>query len=419
MAKLPFGTDHQELTFAGETASIAASGDAAAVCNVSAVTSLCLRTLYNTVDYTPKVPQLNYVGTTNYLNESANYSDFHVFLSRQRTDANQSYQYSYQTIDGGINMQAPETTYYGDRDVEANLDVQTVGGIVYPTKFTTYSTGGSPPFTPDLFTPTDTNEPYLEWVSNVLGQTSVPFTISTSYGDDEQTVPEAYARRVCAEFAQLGARGTTLLFSAGDDGVGANGTCVSNDGKNTTMFQPSFPASCPYVTAVGGTKGINPEVVAFRVSNGYVAGGGISNYFTQPAYQVPEVQKYLASIGDLHKGLYNPAGRAYPDISAQGYGFVVVYGGKNILVDGTSAASPAAAGVLTMVNDALIAAGRSPLGFMNPWLYKVGGSKGFNDITQGNIWGCDTSGFSAQVGWDLATGFGTPDFKKIRSALVV
>lgn len=343
MAKLPFGLDHQELSFAEETVSLASSGDAAAVCNVSAVTSLCLRTLYNTVDYVPQVPQLNYVATTNYLNESANYSDFHIYMSRYRSDANPSYQYSYQTIDGGINMQAPETEFFGQRDVEANLDVQTVGGIVYPTKFTTYSTGGSPPFTPDLFTPTNTNEPYLAWVNYVLGQKSVPFTISTSYGDDEQTVPENYARRVCAEFAQLGARGSTLLFSSGDNGVGANGTCVSNDGKNTTKFQPSFPASCPFVTAVGGTKDINPEVVAFRERNGYVAGGGISNYFPRPVYQIPEVEKYLASIGDLHEGLYNRTGRAYPDISAQGFGFVIVYGGRNTLVDGTSASSPAAA----------------------------------------------------------------------------
>lgn len=75
--------------------------------------------------------------------------------------------------------------------------------------------------------------------------------------------------------------------------------------------------------------------------------------------------------------------------------------------------------VLTMVNDALIAKGRPPLGFLNPWLYRLGGSRGFNDITQGSIWGCDTSGFPAKSGWDLATGFGTPDFKKIRSALLV
>lgn len=344
MAKLPFGLENQKLDVFDDEASLATSGNASAVCNVNAVTSLCLRTLYNTVDYIPQVPELNYVGTTNYLNESANYSDFHIYMSEFRPDAKSSYQYSYQIVNDGIDMQAPETTYYGIRDIEANLDVQTVGGITYPTKFTTYSTGGSPPFKPDIGSPTDTNEPYLTWLDFVLTQASVPFTISTSYGDDEQTVPENYARRVCAEFAQLGARGTTVLFSAGDSGVGSNGTCFSNDGKNTPTFLPEFPSSCPYVTAVGGTKGINPEVVAFRESNGYVAGGGLSNYFTRPAYQAQQVDEYLASIGNLHKGLYNPNGRGYPDIAAQSFGFVIVYGGQNIIVDGTSCASPTAAG---------------------------------------------------------------------------
>ncbi|KJY02362.1 tripeptidyl peptidase-like protein [Zymoseptoria brevis] len=425
MAKLPFGLEDQGLTFQEATVSADSTNlktyggnDAAAVCNTSAVSSLCLRTLYRTVDYTPEVPHLNYVGTTNYLNETANYSDFHIYMSQQRKDADSKYQYSYQIVDNGINFQGLETEFYGERDVEANLDVQTVGGIAYPTRFTTYSTGGSPPFTPDLATPTNTNEPYLTWVNYVLSQPSVPFTISTSYGDDEQSVPKSYAQRVCAEFAALGARGSTLLFSSGDNGVGKNGTCLSNDGKNTPKFQPSFPASCPYVTTVGGTKNINPEEVAYRVRNGYVAGGGVSNYFPRPLYQKSAVKKYLASIGNLHKGLYNPNGRAYPDISAQGYGFVVVYGGKNTLVDGTSASSPAAAGILTNVNDALIAAGRPPLGFMNPWLYSRAG-KGFNDITVGNIWGCNTSGFPAKDGWDLATGYGTPDFKNIRAALGV
>lgn len=121
---------------------------------------------------------------------------------------------------------------------------------MYPTRFTSYSTGGSPPFTPDLATPTDTNEPYLTWLDYVLKQKDVPYVISTSYGDDEQSVPRDYATRVCSELAQLGARGVTLLFSSGDFGVGATGDCVSNDGTNRPKFLPAFPASCPYVTTV-------------------------------------------------------------------------------------------------------------------------------------------------------------------------
>ncbi|EME45618.1 hypothetical protein DOTSEDRAFT_71348 [Dothistroma septosporum NZE10] len=392
----------------------AASGSLSAVCNPERVTSLCLRTLYNTVDYTPKVPELNYVGTTNYLNETPIYSDFKIWLQKYRTDANPDYKYSYQVIDGGADNQSPNPDI-----VEANLDVQMVGGFVYPTKFTTYSTGGSAPYSPDLATPTDTNEPYLTWVNYVSTQPSVPFVVTTSYGDDEQTVPQNYATRVCAEFAALGARGVTLLFSSGDNGVGADGTCVSNDGKNTTKFLPAFPASCPYITTVGGTRGINPEVVAYDTSNGYVAGGGFSNYFPTPAYQQVAVSSYLKSIGSLNKGLYNPNGRAYPDIAAQSYHFVITYNGTDGGVDGTSVASPAAAGVLTNVNDALLAAGRPPLGFLNPLIYSGVGAKGFNDVTQGSVTGCNTAGFPAKTSWDAASGWGTPDFKKIRSALGV
>lgn len=111
-----------------------------------------------------------------------------------------------------------------------------------------YSTGGSPPFTPDTNSPTDTNEPYLTWLDYVLADPNPPHSISTSYGDDEQTVPYNYAVRACQEFAQLGARGVSLMFSSGDNGVGTNGTCLSNDGKNTARFIPEFPTSCPYVT---------------------------------------------------------------------------------------------------------------------------------------------------------------------------
>jgi tripeptidyl-peptidase-1 len=105
------------------------------------------------------------------------------------------------------------------------------------------STGGSPPFTPDENTPTNTNEPYLDWLNFTLAQTSIPQVLTTSYGDDEQTVPYDYAVSVCNLFAQLGARGSSVLFSSGDSGVGGGG-CTTNDGKSTVQFLPSFPASC-------------------------------------------------------------------------------------------------------------------------------------------------------------------------------
>ena len=99
--------------------------------------------------------------------------------------------------------------------------------------------------------------------------------ISTSYGDDEQTVTYNYAVEVCNQFGVLGARGVTLLFSSGDAGVGPRGSCYSNDGKNTYQFLPSFPASCPFVTAVGATARY-PEVAALdRVRNFTFTSGAV------------------------------------------------------------------------------------------------------------------------------------------------
>lgn len=102
------------------------SQNLSAVCNETAVTNLCLRTLYRTVDYVPRVPEKNYVATTNYLNQTANYSDFHIFMSQQRKDADPSYEYTYQIIANGTNNQnmEPLEALEMGLDLEANQDVQ-------------------------------------------------------------------------------------------------------------------------------------------------------------------------------------------------------------------------------------------------------------------------------------------------------
>lgn len=193
-------------------------------------------------------------------------------------------------------------------DIEGDLDGEIVLGVSWPTPFSSWATGGSPPFNPDLNTPTDTNEPYLTWLAYVLAEETLPLVISTSYGDDEQSVPYSYAKRACDGFMQLGARGISVLFSSGDAGVGANGTCISNKDNTTAMFIPAFPTSCPWVTSVGATASFLPEVAVSR----FGSGAGFSNYFGMPAYQVSAVEGYLAKIGGLYTGLYNTSGRAYP-----------------------------------------------------------------------------------------------------------
>jgi tripeptidyl-peptidase-1 len=179
---------------------------------------------------------------------------------------------------------------------------------------------------------------------------------------------------------------------------------------------PAFPASCPYVTTVGATKGLGLGNFSMEVAAGYPAnvssyasGGGFSNYFSRPAWQESVVNDYMTSLtaNEVDPNMYNHSGRAYPDLAANGQQYSVVWNQRFIHVDGTSASSPTMASVIALLNDDLIANGRPPLGFMNPWLYSVG-KAGFTDIISGSATGCGVDGFPAKAGWDAVTGFGTP-----------
>lgn len=86
---------------------------------------------------------------------------------------------------------------------------------------------------------------------------------------------------------------------------------------------------------------------------------------------------------------------------------MIVWAGGVRTVGGTSASSPTFAAVIALVNDALLAEGKKPLGFLNPWIYGKA-YKTFTDVTIGSSYGCNTTGFPAQKGWDAVTGWGTP-----------
>ncbi|CAE6466677.1 unnamed protein product, partial [Rhizoctonia solani] len=398
-----------------------------ASCN-NTITISCLQALYNIGNYTATVKS-NRLGIAGYLEEFGNFADLQTFYKKYYPAAVGS-NFTVESINGGINPQDPDQA-----GGEAQLDIQYAGGLSYPVQNIYYTTAGRPPFNASLGTTDNNSEPYLEFLQYLLAQKNPPQTISTSYGDEEQTVPIEYAKRVCGMFAQLGARGVTFLFSSGDGGVGdgraSNSTvCVSNDGKKTRKFLPSFPASCPYVTSVGGTHYV-PEVVSndgkktrkflpsFPASCPYVtsvggthyvpevavdfSGGGFSEYFERPTYQAIDVPLYLKKLGGAYSGLYNPKGRAFPDIAAQGSRFRVIVGGTDYSIGGTSASAPAVAGIIALLNDARLAKGLPALGFLNPWLYTLG-RFGLNDITSGNNPGCGTPGFNATIGWDPVTG---------------
>lgn len=242
----------------------------AALCKTQLVTPNCLRALYGTINYTPRAPGQNRMAIANYLGELNLKTDLDLYLKRFRPDVPATASdFKMVSYDNGTTQQTPltEAQQEATTGVEGNLDLQTMIGIAYPTPLISYSTGGQQPgFKPDNFTKTNNNEPYLAWVTNILalGDKEIPYVVSTSYADNEQTVSKEYAEKVCQAFATLGTRGVSLLFGSGDEGVGGNGDCFANEPPYNRKFVPEFPSSCPWITSVGGTYQFNPEIAACK-----------------------------------------------------------------------------------------------------------------------------------------------------------
>ena len=209
--------------------------------------------------------------------------------------------------------------------------------------------------------------------------------------------------------AQLG---ITVCVSTGDDGAEAQ----VQDGH----AHVNFPATSPYVLAVGGTtlharKGANGQTAVTEVvwndGPGSGTGGGVSDLTPAPGWQEGKTPH------SLNPG--NFAGRAIPDVAANAdpaTGYLVMNGGKFGIVGGTSAAAPLWASLITRTN-ALTGA---RAGNFNALLYGAIGPAGvLRDITSGNN---DTDGlldgqFQAGPGWDACTGWGVPDEVKLLAAL--
>ncbi|KAI0536578.1 peptidase S8/S53 domain-containing protein [Xylaria digitata] len=385
------------------------------------ITPACLKTLYN-IDYKADAKSGSKVAFTSYLEEYARYSDFALFEENYLPEAI-GQNFTVVQFNGGLNDQSSD-----DDSGEANLDAQYILGTGHPLPVTEFSVGGRGPLVPDLDQPTQDdnfNEPYLDFLKNVLKlpKDKLPQVISTSYGENEQSVPKSYAVSVCNLIAQLGSRGVTVIFSSGDSGTGS--ACLSNDGKNTTKFQPQYPASCPWVTSVGSTRYLNETATFF-------SSGGFSDYWSRPIWQEIAVRDYLHKIGDKFSPYFNNKGRGFPDVSAQGYGYRVYDKGALHGYQGTSCSAPAFAGIVGLLNDARLRAGKPTLGFLNPLLYL--NPHALNDITLGGSTGCDGrarfhgapngspvipyASWNATKGWDPVSGLGTPNFPKLLKAAV-
>jgi hypothetical protein len=193
-------------------------------------------------------------------------------------------------------------------------------------------------------------------------------------------------------FQEFAAQGQNLFQAAGDFAA-------------WSPYSEIYPADDIYLTSVGGTDletsgAAGPWSSETAWSDG---GGGIS----PDLFAIPSWQTATASGCSYCSTVY----RNGPDVSANAnYSFYVCADQTTCTANyygGTSFAAPMWAGYLALVNQQAAADGNPSLGFINPALYTIGLSSSyhtdFHDVTSGS------NGYSATVGYDLATGWGSPN----------
>ena len=218
--------------------------------------------------------------------------------------------------------------------------------------------------------------------------------ITNSYGYGGEALPKGYIKPENDIFIQAAATGISMFFSSGDSGDQTGGVA----GATPT---PGWPASSPWVTAVGGTSmgiaqdnsrlfelgwetgksklaGVNWGTPAFTSGSG----GGTSRLFAQPSYQAGVVP---ASISGTYGGA---AMRTVPDVSALGdpnTGFLVGQTQRfpdghdaysEYRIGGTSVSSPLYAGMFALAQQKV----GHPYGLANPALYSTHAAS--SDITK-------------------------------------
>jgi len=215
-------------------------------------------------------------------------------------------------------------------------------------------------------------------------------------------------------FKQMAAQGQSIFASSGDWGAYPNGFAA-------------FPAEDPWVTAVGGTNlpAYNvpwPEVAwgtgactagAFCASSGGPSPDGISMLDWATASGLPN---YQASVVNSSNGASTTL-RNVPDVAAMSVpGVYFCPNGSCAVGFGTSLATPLWAGFTALMNEQALSAGKPPLGFLNPAIYAIGESSNydsdFHDMTSGS-----NGAYNAVTGYDLVTGWGSPNGQNLIDAL--
>jgi uncharacterized repeat protein (TIGR01451 family) len=203
-------------------------------------------------------------------------------------------------------------------------------------------------------------------------------------------------------FKQMAAQGQSFFNATGD-----------SDAFSSTI---EFPSDSTNITQVGGTTlttGTGATYTSETVWNwGLVNGsyvgssGGISTYYPIPSYQ--QGISMTANQGSTTM-------RNVPDVALTADNVYVIYGnGSTGTVGGTSCAAPLWAGFTALINQQAVANGQPLVGFLNPALYTLGQGANyavcFHDTTTGNNFSSNSpTRFSAVAGYDLCTGWGTPN----------
>lgn len=283
--------------------------------------------------------------------------------------------------------------------------------------------------------------------STDCGTVAPPNVISISYSWNEDDFPPEYLRRQCNEFLKLGLMGVTVVVASGDTGTKAGpapGMCTDTtsgmpNATDSSRFSPLWPASCPWVTVVGGTQltthttntssappeappsSGNVDETVFRAAAGNTgsvlsSSGGFSNVFSTPAYQLGAVAEYQRRERDHLAALanrFNAGGRGYPDVAALASTYLAVIDDELTTVFGTSASAPVFASIISLINNERLHAGKRRVGFVNPALYA--NADVLRDVVSGANEGCGVSeAFRAADGWDAVTGVGSPDYERMR-----
>lgn len=212
--------------------------------------------------------------------------------------------------------------------------------------------------------------------------------VNYSWGGCERDVAATHRQEMDKVFARAVAQGVNIMVASGDSG---SDSC--QDGTNLA----DWPAANANIVSVGGTSlSIDSDQASESAWSG--SGGGISSVFNLPDWQT--------QLG----GIYTK--RSYPDVAfnanpATGQAVWSSVSGRPRweVIGGTSMAAPQWAGFLALVNEARTSKNMNTLGFLNPLIYGMSAqdrSAAFNDITSGS-----NGSYSADQGWDAATGFGS------------